>query len=101
MSRTSLYINFVVNFWQTLPAHLVMRVRDEPESEFLLGELPQWEVTQLGLLMQDLPEEQVPKVEKILCGCFLPHLGHFNSLSLSVILRWASNFSPQDLHSYS
>jgi len=40
MSRTSLYINFVVNFWQTLPAHLVMRVRDEPESEFLLGELP-------------------------------------------------------------
>ena len=40
MSRASLYINFVVNFWQTLPAHLVMRVRDEPESEFLLGELP-------------------------------------------------------------
>jgi hypothetical protein len=53
MSRTSLYINFVVNFWQTLPAHLVMRVRDEPESEFLLGELPQWEVPQPGLLMQD------------------------------------------------
>jgi len=44
-------------------------------------------VPQVGLLMQDLPEEQVPKVENILRGCFLPHLGHFNSLSLSVILR--------------
>jgi len=42
---------------------------------------------QVGLLMQDLPEEQVPKVEKILRGCFLPHLGHFSPLSLSVILR--------------
>jgi hypothetical protein len=51
--------------------------------------------------MQDLPEEAVPKVEKILCGCFLPHLRHFSSLSLSVILRCASNFSPQDGHLYS
>jgi hypothetical protein len=58
-------------------------------------------VPQLGLLMQDLSEEDVPKVEKILRGCFLPHLGHFNALSLSVILRWASNFSPQLGHSYS
>lgn len=48
---------------------------------------PQWEAPQVGALMQDLSEEQVPKVEKILCGCFLPHLGHFNSLSLSDILR--------------
>jgi hypothetical protein len=63
-----------------------------------VGELPQWEAPQLGLLIHDLPEEQVPKVEKILCGCFLPHLGHFSSLSLSVILRCASNFSPQDGH---
>jgi len=62
---------------------------------------PQWEAPQVGVLMEDLPEEQVPKVEKTRRGCFLPHLGHFSSLSLSIILRWASNFSPQDLHWYS
>jgi hypothetical protein len=55
--------------------------------QFLRGELPQREALQPGLLIQDLSEEQVPKVENILRGCFLPHLGHFNSLSLSVILR--------------
>jgi hypothetical protein len=42
---------------------------------------------QLGLVMQLLPEEAMPKVEKILRDCFLPHLGHFISLSLSAILR--------------
>jgi hypothetical protein len=46
------------------------------------------------LLTQLLPEEAMPKVEKILRGCFLPHLGHFISLSLSAIFRCASNFSP-------
>jgi hypothetical protein len=62
------------------------------------GELPQWETPQPGLLMQALFEEAVPKVEKILRGCFLPHLGHFISLSLSAILRCASNFLPQFEH---
>jgi hypothetical protein len=70
-------------------------------KDFRWGELPQWETPQVGLLRQDLTEEQVPKVEKILCGCFLPHLGHFSSLSLPVMLRRASNFSPQDGHLYS
>jgi hypothetical protein len=37
--------------------------------------------------MQALPDEAVPKVEKIRRACFLPHLGHFISLWLSVILR--------------
>jgi hypothetical protein len=55
----------------------------------------------VGVLTQDFPEDAVPKVENILRGCFLPHLGHFSSLSLSVILRRASNFSPQDGHLYS
>jgi hypothetical protein len=53
------------------------------------------------LLTQALPEEAMPKVEKILRGCFLPHLGHFISLSLSATFRRASNFSPQFVHSYS
>jgi len=50
----------------------------------------------------DSPEnpEQL-KVEKTLWGFFLPHLGHFSSLSLSLMLRRASNFSPQLWHLYS
>jgi hypothetical protein len=65
------------------------------------GELPQRETPQPGLLIQALPEKAVPKVEKNLRVCFLPHFGHFISLSLSVILRYASNFLPQFVHSYS
>jgi hypothetical protein len=50
----------------------------------------------------DPPDDMLQlNAEKTLRGSFLPHLGHFSSVSLSLMLRRASNFSPQDLHWYS
>ena len=43
---------------------------------------------------EDEDEEAVPNEQNCLRGCSWPHLGHFNSLSLSLMLRRRSNFSP-------
>jgi len=50
---------------------------------------------------QDPLEEPVLNMEKTRRGFALPHLGHLISLSLSVMPRRSSNFSPQAVHSYS
>jgi hypothetical protein len=51
---------------------------------------------------QEPPEDMLQlNDEKTRRGSFLPHLGHFSSVSLSLMLRRVSNFSRQDLHWYS
>jgi hypothetical protein len=66
--------------------------------KYLWGELPQWEMPQPWLVVgAHDPLEDVLQLneEKTRRGSFLPHLGHFSSASLSLMLRRASNFSPQ------
>jgi hypothetical protein len=57
---------------------------------------------QVGLLGAQAPlEAPVLNMDKTRSGFATPHLGHFISLSLSVMPRRSSNFSPQAGHSYS
>jgi hypothetical protein len=69
------------------------------------GKLPQEPMPQVGLLgaqePPEEPEEPVLNMDKIRRGFNAPHLGHFNSVSLSFMLRRSSNFSSQLWHSYS